>query len=131
MEIVVPLFKPSTTIFYFNFFEHQKVLFLSVNVQTSLKVKFKQGLNHLTGLNGFKPGHCSTDPHVSAFPLPCFLPTQCDNARRLTPPRPGRCRRPTLSLRASHASPFPPFFPPPPGVRLDPPSPFFPLSTSA
>jgi hypothetical protein len=74
MEKVVPLFKPFTTIFYFKFFEHQKVLFLSVNVQTGLKFKFKQGLNHLTGLNGFKPGHLALTHMSAPFPYPVSSP---------------------------------------------------------
>jgi hypothetical protein len=95
-----------------------KVLFLSVKIQMSLKFKFRNGLNHLTSLNGFKLGHNSPDPPVGAFPLHCFLPMQRGNVRRPAPPCPGRCRRPTLSSRASRASPFPPppfpslFFPP-------------------
>jgi hypothetical protein len=73
----------------------------------------------LTGLNGFKLGHCSPGPPVDAFPLPYFLPTQRNNMRHPTLTRPGQCHRPTLSSRASRARPPP--FPPPPGVGSDPP----------
>jgi hypothetical protein len=78
-----------------------------IKFQTSLKFKFKLILNHMTGLNGFKPGHCSPGPPVGAFPLPYFLPMQRENVHHPTPPRLGRCRRPTLGLRASRARPPP------------------------
>jgi hypothetical protein len=92
----------------------------------SLKFKFIQGLNHFIGLNGFKPGHCSPSPPVSAFPSP--VSSTWSARMRVTR---HRSARPTLSSRASRASPPSPISLLPLASDRTPPSPFLPLSASA